>query len=308
MLYNFRSRQYIGTLNLNLREQMEQAIATMISICNEQIETVLREMDQGIFPYSEYSFERSSSSGLTGKAGIYLIVNKESKRFYIGGSYSLDLRKADYARGFREQDPGRANAGSTSGRNRVYKSMRPDLAAHGKDSFSFIPLLLISPQQINLASNGKSLQEQLKTVFDLNVEPALLTPFLNPNHPRHSLVYNTELVGQFLPDNTRGGGPTSGEASQPLAFRNLCAWESRSAWGNSLNRDRQLSKSKLQSTDLRLITGEEFEVFSGVKVMNANAKGFFNEPERYALFRQLAEGLNLSPKSSDPPVWENGEL
>lgn len=41
--------------------------------------------------------------------------------------------------------------------------------------------------------------------------------------------------------------------------------------------------------------------------MNNNAEGFFNQPERYALFRQLAEGLNLSPKSTDPPVWENGE-
>lgn len=144
---NFNSRQFIGTLNLNSTKQTEQAIATMISICKEQIETVLREMDQGIFPYSKYSLRRNSSSGLTSKAGIYLIVNKETKRFYIGGSYRLDLRKADYARGFREQDPGRVNAGS--GRNRVYNSMRPDLAAHGKGSFSFIPLLVISPQQIS---------------------------------------------------------------------------------------------------------------------------------------------------------------
>ena len=232
-------------------------------------------------------------------------MNKETKRFYIGGSYRLDLRKADYARGFREQDPGR---GPRSGRNRVYNSMRPDLAAHGIGSFSFIPLLLISPHQVNLASNGQSFQEQLKTVFDLNVEFALLTPFLEPNHPRHWLIYNTEPVGQFLPGNTRGGGPRSGQASQSLAFRNLCAWESRSAWGNSLNRDRQLSRDKERSTDLRLITAEEFNAFSGVKVMNTNARGFFNEPEGYALFRQLAEGLRLTPKYTDPPVWENGEL
>ena len=67
---NFNPQKFIGTLNLNSTEQTEQAIATMISICKEQIETVLQEMDQGVFPYSKYSFERNRSSGLTSKAGI----------------------------------------------------------------------------------------------------------------------------------------------------------------------------------------------------------------------------------------------
>lgn len=82
--------------------------------------------------------------------------------------------------------------------------MRSDLAEHGKGSFCFVPIWLISHEQIVLSTNGKSMQEQLKTLFDLNVEPQLLSPFLDSSHPKHSLIYNTELVGQFLPGNTRG--------------------------------------------------------------------------------------------------------
>lgn len=67
---NFHQNHFIGPFNLSSQSQTKQSIPTIVDIWKRLIDTVLQEMETGVFPYSQYSFERDSDSGLTYKAGI----------------------------------------------------------------------------------------------------------------------------------------------------------------------------------------------------------------------------------------------
>ena len=221
----------------------------LISIVKPSIHVMIEKLKEGDFDFSLYSFIKRQRNALTNKAGLYLIVNKRSKKLYLGSTKNLTSRKADYKQNFK--NPLRFD--------KVYTSMHDDLnysKSKGQDwfqDFYFIPLVFWTQPKIDLSevnqqdslpcshppkggagvggvesaknSSTKELSNNLNDFLDLFVEKPLLDEFLisQPN-----FFYNTKSTGKFQKGNTYGGAPNSGTPKKPVSCDNFI-WESVTA-------------------------------------------------------------------------------
>lgn len=276
-------------VNLSSEIVQTQTVNNMVSIAQPLIIKVLADIHNNTesFPFEKYTFNKDFKSGLTNLCGLYLIVNKDSKKIYLGSSTNLALRKADYKRNF-------CNAKRLL---KVYESMREDLK--NSNSFYFIPLLVFKPSQVcfNHITNSENLN-QIKTFFDLHLEKALLNFFLDEKSSYKTLFYNKKNIGIFQQGNTYGGSLKSGQASpkgKPLSFKDLYAWDSVSAVANSLLIDRRSVRNLRNAGKLVEISISEFNLFTGTKITNSDAESYFRKPENHKKLQYLrgSNGLNL---------------
>lgn len=100
------------------------------------IDTIIDNVRNNNFNYSNYSFKRNPTSGLTNKSGLYLIINKRTKRFYLGGTTNLAQRKGEH-----KQTLNNPNRIATRLSN---KKMFKDLKEGEFQDFCFVPILILT--------------------------------------------------------------------------------------------------------------------------------------------------------------------
>lgn len=242
---------------------------TMISITKKQVESIILSVLNSTFDFEAFSFA-NESRGLTNVVGIYMIVNRRSKRVYLGGSVNLAQRRREY-KSYLNNNTGK-----------VYKTMRDDLLKGQASDFSFVPLVGFHRSSVtggvvtNTSEQANS--KQLMSFLDLQVEQPLLEEYLSSTDPAQyaSLFYNAKTIGVFTQGNVYGGSPLSGAKNKPLMFENY-AWESVSAAANSLLKDRKSIRLQRDKGKLQEISLEQWNNFVGMKVTNANARNFFKD-------------------------------
>lgn len=256
------------------------------------IDTIIDSVRNNNFNYSKYSFERNPGSGLTNKSGLYLIINKHTKRLYLGGTTNLAQRKGEHKQNL--SNPNRIN---TKLKN---KKMFKDLKVGKFDDFCFVPILVFTYSALH--NKGEYLKaektnEQLSKFLDTYVEKLLLDHYLNS--VLKDFFYNEKAVGAFQIGNTFGGSANSGTPSNAVYYKNF-AWESISAAANSFGVDRKSIRLKKEKNIMFEITTEEFIIFDGIKITNANARDFSkNYPSDYRIL--LRELFPRKRASNDGP-------
>lgn len=242
----------------------------LIKIGKSQIEEMLRLMLKPDFELSSLNrLHKKTTSELTHMAGLYLIVNKRTKKIYLGGTGDLAQRKGEH----------HYNLTKPKRRKKLSKSMLTDLIEGTIDDFYYVPIVTFDQNLIkNLKiTQGNSLKKELSIFLDQKVEKVILEEFFNANSEFCSYFYNEKTVGAFQINNTYGGSPKSGTKNRPVSFQNKYAWESISAAAKSLNKDRKTIRNKRDSNILQEINSEEFLNFSGLKITNETAVDFFKD-------------------------------
>lgn len=284
---NYILYQFTTAIDLSSEMGLNQTVNVMLSITIPLLNTVLIDLKNANIPFENFTFQRNTQSGLTNRCGLYLIVNKNNKKIYLGSSQNLALRKADYNRNFNNPDR----------LPKVLGSMREDLQNDGPESFFFIPLLVFERSKVlyNNTTTAETEDKQFKNFLDLHLENALLTHYLSPTSEYKNLFYNVKTIGVFQPRNTYGGSPTSGKASKCLRFKDEYAWESISGAALSLLVDRHTIRNLKDRGKLIEISMTEFNEFTGIKIQNIDANSFFTQPENHRKFLKLrgSKGLNL---------------
>lgn len=238
-------------------------VYTLVSIVKKEVESIILSVLNGTFDYA-FSFDRDSIA-LTKVVGLYMIVNKRSKKVYLGGSVNLAQRRRDYKSYLNKN-------------TKVYKAMREDLLKGQASDFYFVPIVGFRRSSVTGLTNTseQANSQQLMSFLDFQVEQPLLEEYLSSTCQYASLFYNEKTIGTFTQGNAYGGSPNSGSASKPLMFQNY-AWESVSAAANSLLKERKSIRAQRKPNKFREISLEEFNNFVGVKITNANAKDFFKD-------------------------------
>lgn len=180
--------------------------------------------------------------------------------------------------------------------------MQADLSSHQASSFYFVPLVIFNKNQVTLGDKPLRNRDndKLRRFFDKKVAAKMLSFYLSNNCAFKSSFYNVVTSGIFDPGNTLGGSAKSGAPPQSVAIENIVAWETRSAWGYSLGRDRKLSNSKIAQGFMREITADEFLNFPGVKITTENCKDFFKQPQNRCLWKEVLTILRLRRKKGEP--------
>lgn len=250
-------------LSFSTETSVSSIASTMISIAKKEVESIILSVRNSTFNYEGFSFA-NESRGLTKVAGLYMIVNKRSKKVYLGGSVNLAQRRREYKSYFNK------NTG------KVYKTMRDDLLSGQASDFFFVPIVGFNRSSVTGLTNTseQANSQQLMSFLDRQVEQPLLEEFLNSTNQYASLFYNEKTIGTFTQGNVYGGSPLSGSENKPLMFENY-AWESLSAAANSLSKDKKSIRLQRDKGKLQEISIEEFNNFVGIKITNANAREFF---------------------------------
>jgi hypothetical protein len=247
---------------------------------------VLDQLKQGTFPSSAYPFSKVLNSGLTGLAGVYLIVNTKTMKIYLGGASDLAQRKGDHKRNFT--DPNRLK--------KVYPALREDLASGSLKDFCYVPLLGFNcGNVVGLTGTGTRNQEVMN-FLDSEVESILLEEFIGVDSNIKQYFYNTKTIGQFQEGNTYGGAPQSGSQDRPLSFENY-AWESVKAAATCLGCDRKMIRLKRDAGLVKEISSEEYKAFTGIQISNKEAATFFNGKEEELLVLRKKLGFQRKQKS-----------
>jgi hypothetical protein len=304
-MFNFLQLPFIfqGWVDLSSEASAVHASGELCGIAIPLIQQIRDAIQAGTFAFDSWTFDRNPNSGLTNRVGLYLIVNRQSGRIYLGSSKNLALRKADYSRKLNQP-------------SRLYNSMQNDLRAHGRTSFYFIPLIVfdiaqVIPSNKTRQDSGEAIVNQTNTVqamaeaqvvefLDQRVEATLLSYYLSPACPFSSLFYNVAIVGRFLPGNTRGGAPNSGAPPRGVAIGDVVAWESKTTWSDTLGRDRKLCRVKVDLGLMREITAQEFATFTGTRIPLQTSGEFFERPENRDLLLFVIKHLNLRKKPGEP--------
>lgn len=258
-----------GIINLSTEKNRKNVANNLIPLIKTEISTLLDQINKNMFDFSNFSFNKDPNSNLTNKAGIYLIVNKKNKKFYLGGASNLAQRKGDYKRNF-----------TNSGRiNKVYEPMRADLLSGNIDDFVFIPILAFSTSNVLLdltIDPEQTRNQKIMQFLDSQIEFPILTDFLQDNLHIKQQIYNTKAIGQFQLNNTYGGSANSGAPDKPVSINNY-AWESISSAAKSLGCSTKTIRNKINNNLINIITPKQFVNFNGNKIFNTNAKDFFTD-------------------------------
>ncbi len=139
---------------------------------------------------------------ITGKAGIYLIVNLKTMKIYLGGSCNLAQRKGEH----------KQNLTKSERSTRLNAQIREDLKNGSLSDFYFVPLVVFDLSKVIGFETASllSINKQIAEFLDLNVEKYLLEEFLSPDSNYQSFFYNLTTIGAFQEENTFGGSPKSG--------------------------------------------------------------------------------------------------
>lgn len=261
---------------------LDRSENSIISMARKSIDRTIELVLTNRFPFEQFTFTKNQASGLTNKAGIYLIINRRTTKLYLGGTGDLAQRKGDYQRNFTMLDR----------RRKVYSSMRPDLDEGSPKDFYFVPIVQFSLNRAKglIARPQESVKLQVARFLDLRIEQVLLEHYLGSDSNVRALFYNQKTIGVFMKGNTFGGAPQSGTPDKALMFEGY-AWESISAAARSLQKDRKSIRNQLKNQRFNEISNDDFLNFNGIQITNANASTFFDDDPKQ--LQDLKAKLNL---------------
>jgi hypothetical protein len=266
------------------------SIEKSISLNQEYIQIVQTTIDQVIdvfmaqrLPVKPFKIvtKRDSKSGITGKAGFYLIFNLKNKNVYLGETINLATRKATYMQGMREATKVSAEKAQEGGYAlSLDKQLRKftivkqvQLKISDIEDFIFVPVVISDNSQFRyLATNEKAKRKDIDR-FLLEIETMVLKRLIN----RGLNLYNQKFGGLFEKKNKFGGSPNSGTPSLHIKIGNV-AFESVSCAAQSLGVTRKTIRNyitKYASVDY--LTEEQWTNWTGEKVFNSQEAAFLEK-------------------------------
>ena len=194
--------------------------------------------------------------------GLYLIINKTTKRFYLGGASNLAQRKGEHRQAL--YDPNQTKKLSLLFKEEV---------TNGNSDFYFVPLLIFNTTTVVVDPTNENTQNKQVALFlDQFIEKSLLENYLNSSLQFNFL--NVKTIGRFEIGNTFGGAPNSGSPNQAVSCGNY-AWETISAAASTFSVDRRSIRLAIQKNNMQQLTEEEFNLFPHVKISKSEAKTYF---------------------------------
>lgn len=258
-------------VDLQKKEELTKKIYNTVET---KIFQIFEQMQNNTFPFDLYSLKKNPNSGLTGIPGIYVILNKKTKKLYLGSTGNLSQRKAEHSTGLSNLQ------------HKVLKVFVEDLQSGNNTDFVFVPLLGFEMSSVNQTNQFQ--KKSFQAFLEFEIETPLLEYFLTSEFKQ--FFYNKKTIGKFLPDNQFGGTPQSGLPSKSIKFENY-AWESISAAAKTFKKDRKLIRNRIKQDGFSLISDEEFRQFSGLKIFNNQAETFFDSNP--SELTRLRESLNF---------------
>lgn len=255
-----RTNEVINLSDETSRKTFGESLVINLTVI---ITSIIHAMLNNCFDYEHFPFEKQQNSGLTKKAGLYAVLNKKTKKLYIGCTTNLAQRKGDHYRNLNDPD---------SRREKLSPAFLAERETSEITDFYFVPLLVIeNPEQLEVNN------QRLLKFLENYVENILLEDFLN--RPPEKLFgfsptdvfLNVTAVGRFVTQVKTARSPESGEASSPISYENY-AWESKSAAGHWFGVARKLINSKIAKGTIFELTKEEYERFTGTKISNDKAR------------------------------------
>lgn len=261
--------------SLSTEEEKQTTAKHLLIIIKQALQKVLNLDSSDLEPYK--LTQRNPRSGLTGKGGVYIVLNNSTNDFYIGSSSSLAQRKGDTSRNYK--DPARRGQRSV-----VNPAVRQALENGSLDNFYFIPLVAFNTAGFEAA--------ELQHFLDLSVESVFIKYCMDTAELANRL-YNERPVGTFQVGNQFGGTPQSGVPDNAVGLPHpnnsgeyLCVWESVQGAARSLGTSNKTIRNRRDNSKLKPIESSFYASFSGTKISNEEAATFFAEnPELGAKVR-----------------------
>ncbi len=265
----FKLINFNETIDLSSLETQKKVVGNkLFNLVKSQIDMVIQAVKNNTFDFPSFTFLRDPKSGLTDYSGFYLIINKETKKVYLGCTSDLSQRKGEHNN--RLKNPTKD----------MSLSMREDATTHGSDSFYFVPLLSIAFSNFQGLFNSPKTQRQTIVKFlETYVETGLLEFYLNSDYK--DMFYNVKVTSEFEAGNTFARSSSGGKPSKHVCFKNY-AWESINCASGCFRVDNATIRFKISRGIMTLLSDEEFNNFSGNKILNTEAKIYFlNKPKEY---------------------------
>jgi hypothetical protein len=253
----FKTIDALRTNNIDLTsaQSKQNSGNQIVSLIKPSIDGVITDVQNNNFDFSGFPFTKQPllRSGLTGKSGLYLIINKQTKRFYLGGAGDLAQRKGDHWRSFTNPD------------RKLAQSMLADLQAGKPEDFCFVPLLMFTQNQVTGLGSNKTYNQNVSEFLDTYVEGPLLTNYLSIFS---NLFYNARSVsiGTFMPAALPlfGGSFNSGKPREPVSYTLVdqsisYAWDSVSAMAKTFGVDPKLIRVKRMQGKVISISQADFD-------------------------------------------------
>lgn len=241
----------------------------ILSNLKSLIDHFLTEFKNNKLSLTGVSFDRNSKSGLTGKAGLYFIVNPIQQKVSFGCCGDLAQRKGEHKR-----DLNNSASEASGGKTKLPLSMREDLNKGSVSDFYFVPFMIFSNIIPNYQILGTQTEkQQISKFLTKQFEEPLLDHFRNL-YP--DLFYNVKSTSDFLPGNTFQKAGSGGSPRTPIVFENY-AWESKSAVANSFGVTTKAVRHHVKSGLLKEISKDDFANFPGIKVFTSTAESFSSD-------------------------------
>jgi len=226
--------------------------------------------------------KRDSKSGMTGKAGFYLIFNLKNKKVYLGETINLATRKATYMQGMREDTKLSAHIqlylGDTLSLDKqprkftVVKQVQLKIAAI--EDLIFVPVVIsdTNSQFRYFPTNEKAKRKDIDR-FLLEIETMVLKRLIT----RGLNLYNQKFGGLFEKKNKLGGSPNSGTPSLHMKIGNV-AFESVSCAAQSLGVTRKTIRNYINKyASVDYLTEEQWTNWMDEKVLNSQEAEFLEK-------------------------------
>lgn len=87
----FKPIVFDGKIGLFSEETKKVAGSKLMNLIKPCIDSIVNEVINNTFEYGPFCFEKNTHSRLTHTSGFYLIINKATKRVYLGSSSDSEI-------------------------------------------------------------------------------------------------------------------------------------------------------------------------------------------------------------------------
>lgn len=229
--------------------------------------------------------KRDSKSGITGKAGFYLIFNIKNSSIYLGETLDLATRKATYMQGMREAQKELAsntqNYEKQLNRSTIVKQV--ELKISNIEDFIFVPVVISDVNQFRSVSTNVKAKRSDISRFLIEIETMILKRLFAKGFS----LYNQKFGVLFEKNNTFGGSPNSGSPSSHVKMFNV-AFESVQCAAKSLGvHPKSIRNYIVKFPNVDYLTEEQWTNWIAIKVLNGQEAAFM---QKYPDFRALYYG------------------
>jgi hypothetical protein len=239
----------------NQNSKFQQLVETIANQAISQIHFFLCK--QPLFTGELLPLNRVKNSGLTHKAGLYLLFCPKTNKIYIGSTGDLAQRKGEHTQSI--QNP---NA------QRKIVVIEQDIQKFnlGREDFQFVVITRINPvlsaEIANECSDNIGNNDTKISFFYLMVEETILR-ILFKDPKINQFLYNSKTTSAFQKGNSGGAHGKGGAPKKPVA-NNFGAWESVSLaakYNNNVSKKTIRNWIKSKKDGWCNITLEEFKKY-----------------------------------------------